>query len=227
MGETRTVCAQADCPVHHPKKQTGTHEPKWNAEEQKRRREEALAQATGLRTLAAIVAAVPVRLMKRDLLFVVEQLATLLDERRLEIVARQRGIKKAKDSDSIGKLFTAYLRHAEESALGGLLVEITIPTRGHQAERRTGTPRSHHRVQGGRGRHQPQGQAGVRREGESQAGAEAGSEDRAAKGQKSGLRPGINSGVCFGRPHFFVRPSSHPEGRSRRLERHDLPTRRA
>ena len=126
MGETRTVCAQADCPVHHPKKQTGTHEPKWNAEEQKRRREEALAQATGLRTLAAIVAAVPVRLMKRDLLFVVEQLATLLDERRLEIVARQRGIKKAKDSDSIGKLFTAYLRHAEESALGGLLVEITI-----------------------------------------------------------------------------------------------------
>ena len=125
-GETRTVCAQADCPVHHPKKQTSTHEPKWNVEEQKRRREEALAQATGLRTLAAIVAAVPVRLMKRDLLFVVERLAALLDERRLEIVARQRGIKKAKDSDSIGKLFEAYLRHAEESALGGLLVEITI-----------------------------------------------------------------------------------------------------
>jgi ParB family chromosome partitioning protein len=64
--------------------------------------------------------------MKRDLLFVVERLATLLDDRRLEIVARQRGIKKAKDSDSIGKLFTAYLRRVEESALGGLLVEITI-----------------------------------------------------------------------------------------------------
>jgi ParB family chromosome partitioning protein len=125
-GETRTVCAQADCPVHHPKRHTSTYEPKSNVEEQKHRREEALAQATGLRTLAAIVAAVPVRLMKRDLLFVVERLATLLDERRLEIVARQRGIKKAKDSDSIGKLFAAYLRHAEESALGGLLVEITI-----------------------------------------------------------------------------------------------------
>jgi ParB family chromosome partitioning protein len=64
--------------------------------------------------------------MKRDLLFVVERLAALLDERRLEIVARQRGIKKAKDSDSIGKLFTAYLRSAEEGALSGLLVEITI-----------------------------------------------------------------------------------------------------
>ena len=45
------------------------------------------------------------------------------------MVARQHGIKKAKDSDSIGKLFTAYLRRAEESALGGLLVEITILTR--------------------------------------------------------------------------------------------------
>jgi ParB family chromosome partitioning protein len=125
-GETRKVCTQADCPVHHPKKQSSAGVSNSNAEEQKRRREEALAQATGLRTLAAIVAAVPVRLMKRDLLFVVERLAALLDERRLEIVARQRGIKKAKDSDSIGKLFTAYLRRAEEGALSGLLVEITI-----------------------------------------------------------------------------------------------------
>jgi ParB family chromosome partitioning protein len=64
--------------------------------------------------------------MKRDLLFVVERLASLLDENRLAVVARQHGIKKAKDSDSIGKLFAAYLRRAEESALGGLLVEITI-----------------------------------------------------------------------------------------------------
>jgi len=53
-------------------------------------------------------------------------LVSLLDENRLVVVARQHGIKKAKDSDSIGKLFTAYLRRTEESALGGLLVEITI-----------------------------------------------------------------------------------------------------
>jgi hypothetical protein len=38
----------------------------------------------------------------------------------------QHGIKQAKDSDSIGKLFAAYLRRAEESTLGGVLVEITI-----------------------------------------------------------------------------------------------------
>ena len=35
---------------------------------------------TVIRVLAAIGAAVPVRLMKRDLLFVVERLAAMLDE---------------------------------------------------------------------------------------------------------------------------------------------------
>ncbi len=126
-GELRKVCAQADCPVHHPKKQpSGDDDAKWKAEREKQRRDEALAQATGIRTLAAIVAAVPARLMKRDLQFVVERLAALLDESRLEIVARQRSIKKEKDGDSIGKLFAAYLRHADEATLGGLLIELAI-----------------------------------------------------------------------------------------------------
>jgi ParB family chromosome partitioning protein len=44
----------------------------------------------------------------------------------LVFVAGQGGFNKTKDSDSIGKLFAAYLRRVEESALGGLLVEITI-----------------------------------------------------------------------------------------------------
>ena len=44
----------------------------------------------------------------------------------MEIVARQRGIKREKDSDSLAKLFAAYLRRAEESVLGSVLVELTI-----------------------------------------------------------------------------------------------------
>jgi ParB family chromosome partitioning protein len=52
-----------------------------------------MANATGIRILEAVSAAVPVRLMKRDLLFVVERLAYLLDENRLAVVARQHGIK--------------------------------------------------------------------------------------------------------------------------------------
>src|SRR5580698_5390550 len=127
-GEIRKICTQADCPVHHPRKspQRIADDGKAKAEQEKQRKENAIANTTGIRILAAITAAVPVRLMKRDLLFVVERLASLLDENRLVVVARQHGIKKAKDSDSIGKLFAAYLRRAEESALGGLLVEITI-----------------------------------------------------------------------------------------------------
>ena len=85
-----------------------------------------LPTPTGICVLVAIAAAVPVRLMKRDLLFVTERLAAMVDERRLEIVARQRGTKREKDSDSIAKLFGAYLRRADESVLGSVLVELTI-----------------------------------------------------------------------------------------------------
>ena len=39
---------------------------------------------------------------------------------------KQHDLKKAKDSDSITKLFAAFLRRAEESVLGRLAVELTI-----------------------------------------------------------------------------------------------------
>ena len=44
----------------------------------------------------------------------------------MEIVTRQRGIKREKDSDSIAKLFAVYLRRAEESVLGSVLEELNI-----------------------------------------------------------------------------------------------------
>jgi ParB family chromosome partitioning protein len=127
-GEIRKVCANPDCPVHHPKKQQRRvdADAATKAAQEKQRHEEAIANTIGIRVLAAIADAVPVRLMKRDLLFVVERLAGLVEERRLEIVARQHGIKREKDSDSIVKLFAAYLRRAEESVLGSVLVELTI-----------------------------------------------------------------------------------------------------
>jgi hypothetical protein len=40
-------------------------------------------------------------MMKRDLLFVAGKFAVLFNQPRLEIAARQRGIKKAKDTDSV------------------------------------------------------------------------------------------------------------------------------
>jgi ParB family chromosome partitioning protein len=124
-GELRKVCTEPTCPIHHPKKQPSKADASFKAEQEKRRREEALANATGLRVLKAIVEAVPVRLLKRDLLFVAEQMLPLLDEKRLEIVARSRGIR-AKDGEAVGKLLTAFLRKSEESDIGRFIVEAVI-----------------------------------------------------------------------------------------------------
>jgi ParB family chromosome partitioning protein len=125
-GELRRICADPECPVHHPKKQRPAGELRIKAEQKKQRREEALANAVGLRVLSAIVAAVPVRLTKRDLIFVVERLLPQLEERRIEVLARNRDIKMAQSCDSIRKLMGAYIRKAEEGELGRLLVEIAI-----------------------------------------------------------------------------------------------------
>jgi ParB family chromosome partitioning protein len=125
-GEIRKICADPECPVHHPKKQRPAGDGRIKAEQEKQRREEALANAVGLRALSAIVAAVPIRLTKRDLIFIVERLLPQLEERRIEVLARSRGIKKAQAADSIGKLMGAYIHKAEEGELGRLLVEIVI-----------------------------------------------------------------------------------------------------
>jgi ParB family transcriptional regulator, chromosome partitioning protein len=124
-GELRKVCTEPSCAVHHPKKQSPKADATFKAEQEKRRREEALANATGIRVLQSIVAAVPVRLMKRDLLFTAEQLLPLLDEKRLEMVTRNRSIK-AKDGESVSKLLTAFIRKADEGNIGKLIVEAVI-----------------------------------------------------------------------------------------------------
>jgi ParB family transcriptional regulator, chromosome partitioning protein len=96
------------------------------AAQEKQRREEAQAQATGLRVLKAIGDAVPVRLMKRDLLFVVSRLSAMLDERKLAVLIRQHGMGKPKDGEAPAKLLAAFLPKAEESKLGRILVETVI-----------------------------------------------------------------------------------------------------
>jgi ParB family chromosome partitioning protein len=126
-GTTHKVCANPDCAIHHPKKQQPKNaDASYKADQGKERREAAIANTTSIRVFEAIIAAVPVRLMKRDLLFIAERLVSLMDENRLMAVARQHGIKKAKDNDSIGKLFVVYLRRADESVLGSVLVQLTL-----------------------------------------------------------------------------------------------------
>ena len=131
-GELRTICANSECAIHHARKQKPATDATFKAEQEKRRREEAIAQATGLRVLKATSDAVPVRLMKRDLLFVTERLAAVLDERRLAVIFRLHGIGKANGAgDTPAKLLTSFLRKADESTIGRVLVAITLLQSAH------------------------------------------------------------------------------------------------
>jgi ParB family chromosome partitioning protein len=126
VGTLHKVCANPACPVHHPKQKADRDEMRWKAEQEKQRREQAIANTTGLRVLAAIGAAVPVRLLKRDLLFIVERLVSVMDEPRIETLARQHGIRQKRDDGGVKKAFTAFLRRADEGTLSRALVESTI-----------------------------------------------------------------------------------------------------
>ena len=127
IGTIHRVCANPECPIHHARKERPATDAAFKAEQEKRRREEAIAQTTGLRVLKATSDAVPVRLMKRDLLFVTERLAAALDERRLAIIFRLHGIGKANGAgDAPAKLFVSLLRKADEGTLGRVLVEVAV-----------------------------------------------------------------------------------------------------
>ena len=76
--------------------------------------------------MKAIGDAVPVRLLKRDLLFVLTQTFPLLGEWQLQTLARQHGIRKDRETDMLDKLFAAFLRRADEGTLSRLLVEASV-----------------------------------------------------------------------------------------------------
>jgi ParB family chromosome partitioning protein len=84
--------------------------------------------------------------MKRDLLFVVERLTTMLDERRLVILARQHGLGKQKNGESLAKLVSAFLPKAEESTLGRLMLERDPPVRAFADGFRQGAARGCHSI---------------------------------------------------------------------------------
>ena len=126
VGTIHKVCANPSCSVHHPTQPTSRNDEKWKAEQDKQRREQAIANTTGLRVLAAVSAAVPVRLLKRDLLFILEKLVSVMDENRVEMLARQHGIRQKRDDGGIGKALTAFVRRADEGTLSRLMVEASI-----------------------------------------------------------------------------------------------------
>lgn len=79
-----------------------------------------------MRVLKAIGDAVPVRLGKRDLLFLASRLTAMLDDRRVAVLIRQHGMGKPKDGEAPAKLIAASLPKAQEGKLGRILVETVI-----------------------------------------------------------------------------------------------------
>jgi ParB family transcriptional regulator, chromosome partitioning protein len=126
IGTIHKVCANLSCPVHHPKQTAHRDDAKWKAEQEKQRREQAIANTVGLRVLTAIGSAVPVRLMKRDLLSVVERLVFLMDDNRVEMLARQHGVRQKRNDGGVKRNFAAFVRRADEGTLSRLLVESSI-----------------------------------------------------------------------------------------------------
>jgi len=124
VGTVHKVCANPACAVHHPKPETSRNDEKRKAEQEKQRKEQAIANTTGIRVLKAIGEAVPVRLMKKDLLFVLMRTFPLLSE--LQTLARQHGIRKDRETDMLDRMFTVFLRRADEGTLCRLLVEVSV-----------------------------------------------------------------------------------------------------
>jgi ParB family chromosome partitioning protein len=64
--------------------------------------------------------------MKRDLLFIIEKLIGMMDENRVEMLARQHGIRQKRDDGGVAKTVAAFIRRADEGTLSRLLVESSI-----------------------------------------------------------------------------------------------------
>jgi ParB family chromosome partitioning protein len=133
VGTMRKVCTNAACPVHHPKQQTSRNDEKWRAEQEKQRREQAIAHAAGIRTLEAIGQAIPVRLLKRELLYVASMLAATLDFECVKIIMKVHRLTPKKEEDTLLKTLQVYLRTSSEGALSRFIMEMSILHRVHSA----------------------------------------------------------------------------------------------
>ena len=47
VGTFQEVCANSSCPVHHPKQTSNRDDAQWKGEQERRRRDQAIANATG------------------------------------------------------------------------------------------------------------------------------------------------------------------------------------
>ncbi len=61
-----------------------------------------------------------------NLLFVLEKLVSVMDENRVEMLARQHGIRQKRDDGGVAKSLAAFLHRADEGTFSRMLVEASI-----------------------------------------------------------------------------------------------------
>lgn len=108
------------------------------ASKQSRRSGAAKKPSPTPRILSAIIAAVPIRQIKRDLLFIAELLLASLANRRLEMIARSRSIKGARTQQDRAEALKseAQIYKIEADALAlTVKQELSVKDRVEQAKR--------------------------------------------------------------------------------------------
>jgi ParB family chromosome partitioning protein len=103
-GEMRRVCMEPTCSVHHSEKQTPKADATFKAEQEKRRREEASANARGIR---------------------VPQIHTVASVGGRKAIGDGRA-EQEHQGDSVAKMLIAFIRKANEGTIGKLIVEAVI-----------------------------------------------------------------------------------------------------
>ena len=68
----------------------------------------------------------PVRLLKRELLFIALQMAAKLDLPRMEILAKLHQLTTQKGKEPLPKIVVSFIRRSAEGMLGRLLVEMAV-----------------------------------------------------------------------------------------------------
>ena len=102
------------------------------------------------------------------MLFVVERLSAVLDERRLAIILRQHSLGKPNGAtEAPAKLLSAFFRKTDEGTLGRLLVVLAVlQAAASPNESRKVLHKAAVFYEGGCGSHHNQSQAGIRHEGQ-------------------------------------------------------------
>jgi hypothetical protein len=135
-GQVVKVCADPACRTHHPNTPSPQQVERERTEERRRIEKEKLVITTRHRVLATILQRVSAPLKKADLLTVAHYLIDHLPHNQAPILAKRHKVETEKMSRTPQELLAKKVGTYDESALCGILLEISLLDSAYQ---RTGT----------------------------------------------------------------------------------------